>query len=154
MTPGPILSFGLEVGLRSVSNITSASCLLPKKKEESTDMYLGNIANLDRDRKILPPPLLKGLEYIKRTDFSRVENGKYEIDSSKIFALVQEQQTAPKANRRPEAHLRYIDIQYVLEGSDVIGFGIPDAANEIEEDLSAQKDCVFFKNVKDEMELF
>jgi biofilm protein TabA len=116
-------------------------------------MYLGNIANLDQDRKILPPSLLKGLDYIKRTDFSRVENGKYEIDSSKIFALVQEQQTAPKANRRPEAHLKYIDIQYVLEGTDVIGFGLPDAANEIEEDLSAQKDCVFFKNVHDEMEL-
>jgi biofilm protein TabA len=30
---------------------------------------------------------------------------------------------------------------------------MPDAANEIEEDLSPQKDCVFFKNVKVEMEL-
>ena len=49
--------------------------------------------------------------------------------------------------------MKYIDIQYVLEGTDVIGFGLPDVANEIDEDLSAQKDCIFFKNVKDEMEL-
>jgi biofilm protein TabA len=38
-------------------------------------------------------------------------------------------------------------------GTDVIGFGLPDAGNEIEEDLSDQKDCIFFKNVKDEMDL-
>jgi biofilm protein TabA len=116
-------------------------------------MYLGNIANLDQDRKILPPALIKGLEYIKRTDFSRMEKGKYEIDGTKIYAIVQEYRTAPKDSRPPEAHLKYIDIQYVLEGTDVIGFGLPDAANEIEEDLSDQKDCIFFKNVKDEMDL-
>jgi biofilm protein TabA len=116
-------------------------------------MFLGHIANLDQDRKILPPALIKGLEYIKRTDFSRMEKGKYEIDGTKIYAMVQEYRTAPKDSRPPEAHLKYIDIQYVLEGTDVIGFGLPDAANEIEEDLSVQKDCVFFKNVKDEMDL-
>jgi biofilm protein TabA len=94
-------------------------------------MYLGHIANLDQDRKILPPPLIKGLEYIKQTDFSRIKNGKYEIDGTKVkvYAMVQEYRTAPKDSRPPEAHLKYIDIQYVLEGIDVIGFGIPDAAN-------------------------
>ena len=63
-------------------------------------MYLGHITNLDQDRKILPPPLIKGLEYIKRTDFSRMNNGKYEIDGTKIYAMVQEYRTAPK-NSRP-----------------------------------------------------
>jgi biofilm protein TabA len=116
-------------------------------------MYFGHIANLDQDRKILPPPLIKGLEYIKRTDFSRMEKGKYEIDGTKIFAMVQEYRTAPKVERRPEAHLKYVDIQYVLEGADAIGFGLPDATNEIEADFLAQRDCVFFKNVKDEMDL-
>jgi biofilm protein TabA len=116
-------------------------------------MYVGNINNLEKDRKILPLPLIKGLEYLQQTDFSRIEKGKYEIEGTQIFAMVQEQQTTPKVNRRPEAHVKNIDIQYVIEGIDVIGFGMPNPANEVEEDLLAEKDCVFFKNVLDEMDL-
>jgi biofilm protein TabA len=116
-------------------------------------MFIGHIQNLDQDRKVLPLPLVKGLEYLQSADFSRMELGKYEIDGSKIFALVQEQQTAPKAERRPEAHAKYIDIQYVIEGTDLIGFGLPDPANEVEEDLLAPKDLVFLKNVQNEMDL-
>jgi biofilm protein TabA len=116
-------------------------------------MYVGSVKNLDKERKILPLPLIKGLEYLQRTDFSRTEIGKYEIEGSQIFALVQEQQSGPKSDRRPEAHIKYIDIQYVIEGNDVIGFGLPDLANEITEDLLTEKDCVFYKNIKAETDL-
>jgi biofilm protein TabA len=116
-------------------------------------MYVGNVKNLEKERKILPLPLIKGLEYLQRTDFSRTKIGKYEIDGSQIFALVQEQQTGAKADRRPEAHVKNIDIQYVIEGTDVIGFGLPDPANEVTEDLLAEKDCVFYRSVKAETDL-
>jgi biofilm protein TabA len=116
-------------------------------------MYVGHIKNLENDRKVLPLPIIKGLEYLGRTDFSRTEIGKHEIEGVQIFALVQEQQTGPKADRRPEAHTKNIDIQFVIEGTDVIGFGLPDPANEIEEDLLSEKDCVFYKNVKAETDL-
>jgi biofilm protein TabA len=116
-------------------------------------MYVGHIKNLEKEKKVLPLPLIKGLEYLQRTDFSRTEIGKYEIEGPQIFALVQEQETGPKAERRPEAHVKNIDIQYVIEGTDVIGFGLPDPANEVAEDLLGEKDCIFFKNVQDEMDL-
>jgi biofilm protein TabA len=116
-------------------------------------MYVGNINNLEKEKKVLPLALIKGLEYLRRTDFSRTEIGKYEIEGSQIFALVQEQQTGPKAERRPEAHLKNIDIQYVIEGTDVIGFGLSDPANEVVEDILAEKDCVFYNNVQNETDL-
>jgi biofilm protein TabA len=116
-------------------------------------MFIGHIKNLDNDRKVLPEPLVKGLDYLRQADFTRMESGKYEIEGAKIFALVQEQQTAPKTERRPEAHVKNIDIQYVIEGTDLIGFGLPDPANEVQEDLLAQKDLLFFKNVQGEMDL-
>lgn len=116
-------------------------------------MYFGSIKNLEKDKKILPPPLIKSLEYLKQTDFSQMEIGKYEIEGSQIFALVQEVQTLPKVDCRAEIHVKNIDIQYVIEGTDVIGFGLPDPANEVEEDLSVEKDCIFFKNVKNEVDL-
>jgi biofilm protein TabA len=116
-------------------------------------MFIGNIKNLANDRKTLPLPLIKGLEYLQRTDFSSVEKGRYEIEGSQIFALVQEHRTSPKAEHRPEAHTQNIDIQYVIEGTDVIGFGLSNPANEVQEDLLAEKDNIFFQNVQGEMDL-
>lgn len=116
-------------------------------------MIYGNIANLERDRKILPAAVVKGLQYLKDTDFSKLEVGKYEIEGNKIFALVQENQTQPKEDRRAEAHAKRLDIQCVIEGAEMIGFALPDAANQVVEDLLEQKDNIFYSTVQDEMGL-
>jgi len=116
-------------------------------------MILGSIHNLELDRKTMPKTLLKGLDYIKNTDLSKLPAGKYEIDGSILFVLVQDNQTAPKAERKAEAHRKYIDIQYVHSGSEIIGYGIEHPENEIADDQLEQKDAIFFKTVKNEMDL-
>jgi biofilm protein TabA len=116
-------------------------------------MIFGNIANLEHDRKILPAAVIEGLQYLNDTDFSKLEVGKYEIEGNKIFALVQESQTLPKEDRRPEAHAKRLDIQYVIEGPEMIGFALPNAVNQVAEDLLEQKDNIFYATVQDEMDL-
>jgi biofilm protein TabA len=116
-------------------------------------MFFGNIKNLEQDRKVLPPAIVKGLEYLKNTDFSQAAVGKYEIDGSNIFAMVQEHQTSPKAERKAEAHVKKIDIQFVIAGAEMIGFALPNAANEVLEDLLESKDNIFYKTVQGEAEL-
>ena len=116
-------------------------------------MIFGSIHNLEQDRTTLPKALLKGLEYIRDTDLSTRPAGRYEIDGSDMFALVQDNQTAPKAERKTETHRKYIDIQYVHSGSEIIGYGLANPENEVLEELLEQKDAIFYKNVKDEMEL-
>ena len=116
-------------------------------------MIFGNIQNLVHDKKTIPTIILKGLEYIRNTDIAKLPAGKHEIDGTALFALVQDNQTAPKAERRPEIHRRYIDIQYIHSGSEIIGFGLANPSNAVLENLLEQKDAIFFKNVKDEMEL-
>jgi biofilm protein TabA len=116
-------------------------------------MFLSSIKNLEQDRKVLPPAIVKGLEYLKNTDFSQMAVGKYEIDGSDIFALVQECKTSPKAERKAEAHGKKIDIQFVIAGAEMIGFALPNTANEVLEDRLEQKDNIFYKTVQDEAEL-
>lgn len=41
-------------------------------------MIFGSLQNLDQDRKALAKPLVKGLEYLKNTDFAKLENGRIE----------------------------------------------------------------------------
>lgn len=116
-------------------------------------MIFGNLQNLDQDRKALAKPLITGLEYLKKTDFAKLPNGRYELDGDRLFAIVQEYQTSPRERCKAETHCKYIDIQYIFEGVEVIGYGLTDAGNEIAEDLSAKKDAIFYKSVRNERDL-
>src|SRR5574340_275000 len=60
--------------------------------------------------------------YLKNSDLSNINPGKYEIDGSNIYALVQRYMTKPRENGFWEAHRRYIDIQYVVKGVELIGY--------------------------------
>lgn len=116
-------------------------------------MIFGSIQNLEHDKKLFPKALVRGLEYIENADLTKLAAGKYEIDGTALFALVQDNQTAPKSERRPEIHRKYIDIQYIHSGSEIIGFGLANPSNVVLENSLEQKDAMFFKTVKDEMEL-
>jgi biofilm protein TabA len=116
-------------------------------------MIFGNLQNLSQDRKTLAKPLVIGLEYLKSTDFAKLPLGRYEIDGDRIFAMVQEYQTSTRESRKAETHCKYIDIQYVYEGVETIGCGLTDMKNEIQEDLSVEKDAIFYSTVQNERDL-
>lgn len=115
-------------------------------------MICGNLQNLAQDRKALAGPLVKGLEYLQKADFDKLAVGRYEIDGDRIFALVQEYQTSSRDTRKAETHRRYIDIQYVYRGVEVVGYSLTDTGSTISEDLYAQKDAAFYQSVQGEQD--
>lgn len=116
-------------------------------------MIFGKLDSLSKDKSYLAKALVKGLDYLQQTDFSKVAVGKYEIEGSSIYALVQEYQTAPKAEKKAEAHGKYIDIQYIAQGKEVIGFAPFSPESEVKENLLDQKDAIYYNSVKGEMDL-
>ncbi len=62
----------------------------------------------------------QALEFLKQTDFTKIELGRYELDSDNIFYMVQNYDTDPDKTVA-EAHEKYIDIQCMLEGEEIIG---------------------------------
>lgn len=46
--------------------------------------------------------------------------GRHEIDGEEIFAFVQKHQTKPVAEKLLEVHRKYIDIQYMVKGREII----------------------------------
>ena len=59
-------------------------------------------------------------DYILNTDFSLLSIGKYEILNNDVYASVDEYET--KTVSRPEYHKKYIDIQFLIEGEEFIGY--------------------------------
>lgn len=69
----------------------------------------------------ISPLIKKAFEYLKQTDFSKMENGKHILDGDDVFAIVQEYDTKNDADAKLEAHRKYIDVQYIISGEELIG---------------------------------
>lgn len=66
-------------------------------------------------------PIAAALKYLKETDFSRLPTGKVVLRDTAMFAIVQDYQSRPVAQCLWESHRKYIDVQFVASGSEVIG---------------------------------
>ncbi|MBI9070157.1 MAG: YhcH/YjgK/YiaL family protein [Melioribacteraceae bacterium] len=78
-------------------------------------------------------------EFIKTNDCSLLKEGKIEIDGNNIFALVQKYDTKDPEEAKFEAHQKYIDIQYMVAGTENIGFVLADYLDVVE-DYNEEKD--------------
>lgn len=63
----------------------------------------------------------KAFAYLKDTDFSEVAKGRYDIDGDNVFALVNEYDTVNPSGEKMEAHKAHIDVQFVVEGEELVG---------------------------------
>jgi len=59
------------------------------------------------------------MDFLTNTNFHKLEDGKIEIDGTEMWANLQTYQT--KSNAHFEAHRKYIDLQYVIQGQEFIG---------------------------------
>lgn len=67
----------------------------------------------------LNPRLARGFEFLEKFP-SDPAVGRHEIDGDAVYALVQRYHTRPVEQMQFEAHRRYIDIQYLASGREVI----------------------------------
>ncbi|MBE0551388.1 MAG: YhcH/YjgK/YiaL family protein [Ignavibacterium sp.] len=89
----------------------------------------------------------KAFTYLKETDFSKMELGKYEIDGENIFALVNEYSTKDETEGKLEAHKKYIDVQFVARGSELMGYA-PLGNQKVLDEYNEQNDITFFNGAK------
>ena len=64
----------------------------------------------------------KVFEFINNNDLSGIENGTHSIVGEEVFAVVMEYSTQEISKCKTESHKKYIDIQYMVEGEEEIGF--------------------------------
>ena len=89
----------------------------------------------------------KAFAYLKETDFSNKELGKYDINGENIFALVNEYNTKDESEGKLEAHKKYIDVQFVAKGSELMGYA-PLVNQKIIDEYNEQNDITFFSGEK------
>jgi biofilm protein TabA len=106
-------------------------------------MIFSNLANAGRYSK-LHPLFFRAFEYIRHTDLRALAPGRHDIEGDNLFAIVEHEAGRTRAEAKLECHRRYIDIQYVLEGVDEMGWkSLPDCRQPAG-DYNAGKDIRFF----------
>ena len=109
-------------------------------------MIIDKIENADLYKNI-SERINKSFEYIKTTDLKNLPAGRYPIDGENIFALVSEYKTKPESVGKLEAHRKYIDVQYVISGVELMGY-VSFCNQQILEPYKEENDIVFFKGDK------
>lgn len=115
-------------------------------------MIIGYLSNVEKEMSLYPEALQKGLRFLQEQDLAALPIGKHEVEGSTIYVSVAEYETEPKEKRRLEAHVKYIDIQYIQAGEEIIGCGPLAEVSEVLEDKLAEKDVIFYKSVARETE--
>lgn len=78
-------------------------------------------------------------DFIEKNDLSKLECGRYDILDDEVYLSVQEYETKVKDSAKAESHKKYIDIQMVLSGEELIGYT----------DISKSSQYTFYDEHKD-----
>ncbi|MBQ4517075.1 MAG: YhcH/YjgK/YiaL family protein [Clostridia bacterium] len=92
----------------------------------------------------LHPGFAKAFAFLEAAQKELPEVGRYEIDGDAVYAMVQQYDTVPAAETKWEAHKKYIDIQFIHAGTEVIAWDTIENLPEGTE-YNETKDCFVFK---------
>jgi biofilm protein TabA len=85
----------------------------------------------------------KAFNFLKNTDFSKSELKRYDIDDDKLFATFSEYMSKNESTTQFEAHRRYIDIQYVINGKEIMNIAPLKSVNNVMVPYDTTKDIEF-----------
>jgi YhcH/YjgK/YiaL family protein len=115
------------------------SARVPGRKE--TTMIVTNLTNIARQVKETPS-LKKAIDFLRKPGLQKLPDGKIEINGDHVFAMVQRYDTQVYDEPKFEAHRKYLDVQFIVSGEEIIGWA-PLESMTITEAYNADKDICF-----------
>lgn len=100
-----------------------------------------------------PATIEKALNFLRTTDFRALETGVVEIEGRDIYAQILDLTTKEKTENQPEVHRRYIDIQFLAWGDEIIGYAADRGNNPISQSLLEERDIIFYNDMENESEI-
>lgn len=110
-------------------------------------MVIGNIKEADTGFKKYPKRIREALAFLNETDFTKIPDGRIDIDDG-MYANLQRYDTRVPESGKPEAHRKYVDVQFIAEGEEELGWCpinpdlVPVAPYDADKDLIFYQDLV------------
>jgi len=91
----------------------------------------------------LHPRFKAAFDFLKRPGTASAPLGRVDLDGASLYAMTQAYETKPIQEGKLEAHRKYIDIQFILEGEEFIGYA-PLKNQPAAKPFDAEKDIGFY----------
>lgn len=92
----------------------------------------------------LHPLFPKVFEYIQKNDLFAMEAGRYPIAGDDLIVIIERTQGRKRELAPLECHRKYIDIQFVLDGEDEMGWAALSDCTQPRSEFNEEKDIQFF----------
>ena len=94
-----------------------------------------------------PEAIRTALHFLHEQDFKNMEDGVYPIDGKNSYAILQRYNTRIPDSAKPEAHRQYVDIQYIVDGQEELGWCPlnPELREHTKYDID--KDIIFYERL-------
>ena len=90
------------------------------------------------------PGFARAFAFLAEPDLATLPPGRHEIDGDRVFVLIDHREGRGNDGARLEAHRRYIDIQYTIDGQEEIGFAPLAVCRKPSGTFDEEKDIIFF----------
>ena len=110
-------------------------------------MLIGTIEGFNSNYGPYSEAVKRAVEFLREKDFSKMEDGRYEIDGELIYATVSRYTTKPVKECFPESHRRYIDVQYIVDGEEYLGWCPFTPDLKVKTPYDEKKDIEFYEKL-------
>jgi biofilm protein TabA len=108
-------------------------------------MILSELQN--KNRYINLHPLFgKAFAFLEKENLSQLSEGKLEIDGDDLFAIISKPGTSAEEIPKLEAHKKYIDIHYIIAGTELFGWKNLNDCKGVEGEFDFEKDYVLYND--------
>jgi YhcH/YjgK/YiaL family protein len=103
-----------------------------------------NQEELTRQYSIRPERWEKAFRFLAETDLKTIATGRYELEGTDLYVNISEYISKDEKDAKCEAHLQYVDIQYVISGEEKISV-VPLADTREATPYDEEKDIYFMQ---------
>jgi YhcH/YjgK/YiaL family protein len=108
-------------------------------------IIIDELANA-RDYYRMHPAFEQAFAFLNQNALGELPSGRHEIDGERLFCMIAKDRGRTRAEAKLEAHRKYVDIQYIIAGTDEMGFKPTAECSLPDTGYDAEKDIEFFKD--------
>ena len=123
-------------------------------------MFIGSKSELQENCNVYPPVILAVLQYLTSLDFSAMASGRHEVNlafaqdnPTGIYFNLDRYTTKAFKDCKPERHMKYIDLQYMIEGEECLGWCPLSPDLKVLTPYDEEKDVIFYRALVPESSL-
>lgn len=111
-------------------------------------MILDGLRNAERYSALITG-LAEAFDFLRRPDLDDLADGRHAIDGERLYAMIVRGNGRPRTDARLEYHRRYLDVQFSVSGTDVIGWRELSTCAEPSGDYDGKTDCGLYADAPD-----